>query len=87
MADSTSSRILRAALFTPVPAAYLSMKLWRPFYYYGKYGKADGVGFFCTVLMTAVLLVSLLSWKKYHLAAALGLLAYCIDSARNMRMS
>lgn len=74
MPDSTSSRVLRAALFTLVPAAYLSMGLWRPASSYGPSGR-EGVSPFCAVLMAAVGLVSLLSWRTYRVAAVLGLLA------------
>jgi hypothetical protein len=74
MADPTPSRVLRAALFTLVPAAYLSMGLWRPGYYYSHLGR-QGISYFCDVLMASVFLVSLLSWKKHRVVAVLGLLA------------
>ena len=74
MADPTSSKVLRAALFTLVPAAYLSMGLWRPGYYYSHFGRED-ISYFCDVLMASVFLVSLLSWRTYRVVAVFGLLA------------
>jgi hypothetical protein len=77
MAASTSSRILRAALFTLVPAVYLSMmsmKFWRPCNSYGPFG-SEGVSPICVGLITAVFLVSVLSWNTHRLVAVLGLLA------------
>jgi len=50
------------------------MGLWRPASSYGPTGQ-EGVSPFCGVLMTAVLLVSLLSWSTYRVVAVLGLLA------------
>jgi hypothetical protein len=74
MSDSTWSKVIRAALFTLVPAAYLSMGLWRPFNSYGRFGR-EGVSPAFLVLMTAVFLVSVLSWKTHRLLAVFGLLA------------
>jgi hypothetical protein len=74
MTDSVPSRILRAALFTLVPIAYLSMRFWRPLvtYYYGK----DDTGLYIfPILMAAVFVVSLLSWNKHRFVAVLGLAA------------
>jgi hypothetical protein len=75
MTDSTSSRVLRAALFTLVPAAYLSMGFWRPYNSYEKAFSGRDSFPICGVLMAAVLLVSLLSWSRYRVVAILGLLA------------
>lgn len=74
MTESKSSRILRAARFTLVPLAWLSMGLWRPADAYEKYGR---VGFpaYQVALMAAVFLVSLLSWRTHRWLAGLGLLA------------
>jgi len=71
-AGSAPSRIFRTALFTLVPIACLSVRFWRPLltYHYG----GDDTGVFCPVLMGAVLLVSLLSWHRHRVVAALGLL-------------
>jgi hypothetical protein len=76
MPASTSSRILRVALFTLVPAAYLSIGLWRPFNSFGPAGR-EGVSPVYYVLMPAVLVVSILSWNTYRLMAVFGLLV-CI---------
>jgi hypothetical protein len=75
MTDSVSSRVLRAALFTLVPIAYLSMRFWRPLVTY-YYGKDDTSFYFFTIFMSAVLVVSLLSWNKHRAVAVLGLAAY-----------
>jgi hypothetical protein len=74
MAALTSSRILRTALFVLVPAAYLSMVLWRPSDSYRPAGHA-GISSVCVVLMPAVLVVSVLSWNTHRLVAFFGLLA------------
>lgn len=74
MTDSETSRILRAALFTLVPLAYLSMGLWRPADAYEKYGRV-GFPVYAVVLMTSVFIVSVLSWRAHRLVAGLGLLA------------
>ena len=74
MAASTPSRVLRAALFTLVPAAYLSMGFWRPYESYGPSGR-EGVFPICVVLMTAVFSVSILCWNTHRLVAVFGLLA------------
>jgi len=74
MTNSKASRILRAALFTLVPLAYLSKGLWRPADAYEKYGRA-GFPAYAVVLMAAVFMVSALSWRTHRLAAGLGLLA------------
>jgi hypothetical protein len=73
MTDSAPSRVLRAALFTLVPIAYLSMRFWVPLSQapYEKYS----TGYFCPVLMAAVLIVSLLSWHSHRLVAVFGLIA------------
>src|ERR1019366_7919963 len=75
MTDSTSSRGLRAALFTLVPAAYLSMRFWRPYNSFGTGFSGTDSFLICGVLMAAVFLVSLLSWSTYRLVAVFGLLA------------
>jgi hypothetical protein len=72
MPSSTSSRVLRAARSTLIPAAYLSIAFWRPYDSYGGSGR-ECVFPICGVLMTAVLLVSLLSWRTHRVAAVLGL--------------
>ena len=74
MTESVSSRVLRAALFILVPAAYLSMGFWRPASSYGPTGRI-GVSPFCAVLMAAVFLVCLCSWSRYRIVAALGFIA------------
>ena len=74
MATSISSKILRAALFTLVPLAYLSMRFWRPAASYGPSGR-EGISPALIVLMSAVVLVSFLSWNRHRLVAAFGLLA------------
>jgi hypothetical protein len=74
MPNSTPSRVLRAALFTLVPAAYLSIGLWRPGYYYNHQGR-EGISYVCDVLIAAVFLVSFLSWRRYRLVAVFGFLA------------
>jgi len=74
MTTSTSSRILRAALFTLVPLAYLSMRFWHPASAYGPSGR-EGVSPVLVGLMSAVVLVSLLSWNRHRLVAVFGLLA------------
>jgi hypothetical protein len=77
MTDSVSSRILRAALFTLVPIAYLSMRFWRPLVTY-YHGKDDTSLYLFTILMAAVLVVSLLSRNKHRVVAVLGLAAYVL---------
>jgi hypothetical protein len=74
MMISTSSRILRVALFILVPAAYLSMVMWRPASEYTKHGRV-GVSPFCAVLMLSVFLVCSLSWSQHRVVAALGFIA------------
>jgi hypothetical protein len=74
MAASALSKILRATLFALVPAAYLSMALWRPHDSYGPAGR-EGLSPVCVVLMPAVLVVSVLSWNTHRLVAFFGLLA------------
>jgi hypothetical protein len=69
MDDSTRSKVLRVALYTLVALAYLSIRFWRPAYYIG-----EGVTPFLIVLMSAVVLVSLLSWNRHRIVAVLGLL-------------
>ena len=69
-----NSRVLRAALFTLVPLAYLSMWFWRPADSFGPSGR-EGVAPGLVILMSAVALVSVLSWNSHRLVAALGLLA------------
>lgn len=77
-----SAKVLRAALFTLVPAAYLSMGMgsfWRPASAYirlgpGRFGPA-GVSPYGLVFMAAVCVVSLLSLSTHRVIAALGLLA------------
>lgn len=73
MTHPTANRVLRTALFTLVPLAYLSIGLWSPANAYTKSGRA-GVSPGLAVLMTAVLIASLLSWNRHRLVAALGLL-------------
>jgi hypothetical protein len=70
----TSSNALRAALFTLVPIAYLSIVFWRPDAAHGRFGR-EGMPSFCTILMAAVFVVSLLSWNKNRIVAVFGLLA------------
>jgi hypothetical protein len=74
MTDSTPSKILRAALFTLVPIAYLSMRFWQPLVTTQYFG--DKAGLFCPVLMAATLLVSLLSWNRHRVVAVLGLVVF-----------
>jgi hypothetical protein len=74
MIVSTSSRILRVALFILVPVAYLSMVLWQPASAYTKHGRA-GVNPFCAVLMLLVFLVCSLSWSQHRVVAAFGFIA------------
>jgi hypothetical protein len=71
--DSIPSRVLRAALFTLVPVAYLSMRFWQPLVTTQHF--VDRAGLFCPVLMAATLLVSLLSWHRHRVVAVLGLVA------------
>ena len=73
MTDSVPSRVLRAALFTLVPIAYLSMKYWVPLSQ-APYEKLN-TGYFCPILMVSVLLVSLLSWNRHRVVAVFGLIA------------
>ena len=77
MTDSKPSRILRAALFTLVTLAYLSMPLWQPANAYGKNGRTE-IPWYVMVLMISVFLVSMVSWRKFRLVAALGLLAFIL---------
>jgi hypothetical protein len=74
MTESFPSRVLRAALFVLVPAAYLSMPFWRSASSYGPTGRV-GVSPFCAVLMAAVFLVCLCSWSRYRIVASLGFIA------------
>jgi hypothetical protein len=74
MATSTPSKVLRVALFTLVPLAYLSIRFWHPANSYGPSGR-EGVSPVLVVLMSAVVLVSLLSWNRHRLVAVFGLLA------------
>jgi hypothetical protein len=74
MENSTLSKVLRTALFVLVPAAYLSMRFWRPQESYGPVGH-KGMPPICTVLMAAVFLLSVLSWKNHRWVAVFGLLA------------
>ena len=76
MTSLASSRFLRVALFVLVPAAYVSMVIWRPANAYGPAGR-QGISEFLDVFMAAVFLVSLLSWSQHRLVASLGLIA-CI---------
>jgi hypothetical protein len=79
MTDSKPSKVLRAALYVLVPAAYLSVVFWRPSgaYVSDAYGRIgrEGISPFCAALMTTVFLVSLLSWNKQRRMSVLGLLA------------
>jgi hypothetical protein len=77
MTVSTPSRVLRAALFTLVPIAYLSMRYWRPLVTY-YHGKDDTSLYLFTILMAAILFVSLLSWNKHRVIAMLGMVAYVL---------
>ncbi|HEU5397562.1 MAG TPA: hypothetical protein VFV81_10355, partial [Verrucomicrobiae bacterium] len=67
-------RLVRVALYLLVPLAYLSMPFWRPLGHYGKAG-ADGSSLACTILILAVLVVSLWSWNRHRVVASLGLIA------------
>jgi hypothetical protein len=71
---NASAKLLTVAVFTLVPAAYLSMPFWRPAAVYGSAGREIAAPM-VMLLMLAVLVVSLLSWGTYRLLAALGLLA------------
>jgi hypothetical protein len=74
MAISTSSRVLRAALFTLVPLAYLSMPYWHPSWlesFPGYFGPPEWA---LASLMASVFLVSLLSRRTYRIVAILGFL-------------
>ena len=73
MTDSAPSKVLRAALFTLVPIAYLSMRFWQPLITTKYFG--DEAGLLCPVLMAATLFVSLLSWNRHRVVAVLGLVA------------
>jgi hypothetical protein len=77
MEHATSSRILRAALFTLVPVAYLGVGLQRPLDSYGPTGRV-GLSAFCTVFNLVLLLICLLSWNTHRVIAVLGLLACLI---------
>jgi hypothetical protein len=74
------SKVLRMALFTLVPAAYLSMGLWRPSNSYTPAGR-EGVSPFCAVLLTAIFLISVLSWNTDRVVAGFGLLACLLWAA------
>ena len=71
MIDPPATRILRTALFVLVPAAYLSMKFWRP------YVAVGGRDLFpvMAVFMALVFLVSAGSWNRHRTVALLGLVA------------
>jgi hypothetical protein len=74
VAPPKPSPILRGALFTLVPVAYLSLAFWRPANGYGPAGR-EGLSAVGVCLMLAVFLVSMLSWDTHRWVAALGLLA------------
>jgi len=74
MTESASSKVLRAVLFILVPAAYLSIGLWRPASSYGPTGRVE-VSPLCAVLMSAVFIVCLCSWSRYRIVASLGFIA------------
>lgn len=74
MTDSKPSLILKIALYVLVPAAWLSLPFWQPDSAYGRNGH-EGMPGLCTILMAAVLLVSLLSLGTRRLLAVLGLIA------------
>ena len=74
MPVSTPTKILSATLFTLVPLAYSGIWLWRPANAYGP-ASPQGVPPALAVLMVLVLLVSVLSWNRQRLVAALGILA------------
>ena len=74
MTGSTPSRVLGATVFTLVLLAYLSVWFWRPADAYGPSGR-EGVSPALAVLMVSVFLVSLLSWNRYRVIAAFGLLS------------
>jgi len=74
MTHSTSTRKFSVALFVLVPLAYLSMALWRPADSFGAFGRT-GISPFGASLMAAVFLVSLLSWTRHRVVAALGFIA------------
>ena len=71
MREPGSSRILTVALFALVPAAFLSMRFWRP---YSAVGGPDT--FLATAaFMLVVFIASMLGWRKHPLIAALGFIA------------
>jgi hypothetical protein len=72
--SESPNKVLRAILFTLVPAAYLSAVFWRPDNDYGPAGRR-GMPAGCYFLMVAVFLVSLLCWNVHRIVAALGLVA------------
>jgi len=74
MTESVSSKVLRGALFILVPAAYLSLGFWRPASAYGPTGRI-GVSPIGVVLMAAVFLVFVCSWRRYRIVASLGFMA------------
>ena len=76
MKDPVAHRVLDAALFTLVPLGYLSVWFWRPLSTY-RYGGND-TGYFCPILMTAVLFVSVLSWNRHRMVTLFGLIAFSL---------
>ena len=74
MTDSIASRVLRAALFTLVPLAYLSVRFWRPAYWM-RYEEDFRISLFCPILMSAVIAVSVFSWRTHRVVAVFGLVA------------
>jgi hypothetical protein len=62
MPNSTSSRVLRAALFTLVPLAYLSMPYWHPYWIESFPDYSAPPEWALASLKASVFLVSFLSW-------------------------
>jgi hypothetical protein len=63
---------MRAAQFTLVPAAYLSMPFWQVTY--GARHQPEGafLHHFCLGLMVVVFALSLVSWNSHRIVAILG---------------
>ena len=75
MTNSSSTKILPAALFTLVPMAYLSIPMWQPSVPSFMPNYSPGLQFACITLMGSVFVVSFLSWRTYRLVSAFGFLA------------
>jgi hypothetical protein len=75
MTNSTSTKILRAALFTLVPLAYLSMYFWQPVSMSWSPRYSHVLQWLCIILMTAVFSLSLYFRRTYRLVAVFGFLA------------